>query len=95
MTETKIEIHLNIYMEVVSPKMTNLLDEVDKVGEVVIYIRNMDYTYNRVMDIINYGTHVKIVEYYRSQIGEVSVERVLHNVKPSAVLRLLFPNSFK
>jgi len=95
----KLEIKLNTYLEVVEPKDKNLLDIADNSREIVVSVFTPDpesgYVIDDILKIVNYGTHVKLVEYYRSPIGEISIERVIDNTKPSTVLKMLFPNTFK
>jgi len=95
----KLEIQLNTYLEVVEPKDKNLLDIADNTKEIVVSVFNPDpvsgYTYDDILRIINYGTHIRLTEVYRSPLGEITIERFLFNVKPSSILKLLFPNTFK
>ena len=91
----KLEIKLNMFMELVEPRIPNLLDYVDNVDEVDVYVMNGDYTDDRILKINSYGDHVKVWEFYKSRIGEVTIERVIHNKKPSEVLKVLFPDTFK
>jgi predicted RNA binding protein with dsRBD fold (UPF0201 family) len=97
--DKKLEIKLNPYLEIVEPKMSNLLEIVDNMREIDVDVFDTDpisgYIFVNVMRLINYGDHVKVVEKYESPLGEVHVEKVYENVKPSDVLRMLFPQTFK
>jgi len=95
----KLEIKLNTYLEVVEPKDKNLLDIADNSKEIVVSVFNPDpvsgYVFDEILRMTNYGDHVKLNEVYRSPLGEVNIERVIDNAKPSTVLKVLFPNTFK
>jgi len=92
--EQKVEIRLNMFLELISPK-EDILNKIDDVREISVSVANPDYSEDTILDIINYGDHLKIVERYRSPLGEINVIKVLDDVKPSVVLKLLFPNIFK
>jgi len=91
----EIELYLNIYLELRDPKTKDVLDKVDNARKVTVFVDNPDYTYDKVLTIFNYGTHISVIEYYKSRIGEVTVERSYVNIKPSTFLRMILPNTFK
>jgi len=95
----KIEINLNSYMEIVEPKVGNLLDIVDNSKEICINILNTDQMsggiFENVLKIVNYGDHIIVTEKYHSPLGEIYVEKHYEDVKPSAILKILFPDTFK
>ena len=93
--DEKIEIHLNMFLELVNPKTKDVLDKVNSVREISISVMNSDYSEDTVLDIVNYGDHLKLIEKYKSPLGEINVVKVLDNVKPSQVLKMLFPDIFK
>jgi len=95
LSEERIELYLNIYLELRRPKEKDILDKIDNAKEIVVFVDNIDYTHDRVLTIKNYGTHIRVIEYYNSRIGEVTVERSYDNIKPSTFLKMLFPNTFK
>jgi hypothetical protein len=95
----KLEINLNQYGELVEPKMENLLDIVDNTREIDINIFDTDpmsgYIFVNFMKIKNYGDHLNVIEKYRSVVGEVIIEKTYRNIKPSTLLKILFPDTFK
>ena len=91
----KMELELNAYLVLVNPKTKDVLDKVDNVKEIYVFVDNIDYTQDMVLKIINYGDHIRVIEHYKSVIGEVNIERAFDNIKPSMILRMLFPSTFK
>jgi hypothetical protein len=94
MVEGSIELVLNKYLELISPKEGVKQDDIDSKGEIIVYTRDEDYDQVRLLTIINYGNHIKVEEYYYSYLGDVTIEKVFHGVKPSSILRLFFPKVF-
>jgi len=95
----KIEINLNQYGELVEPKLPNLLEIVDNTKEIYINILDTDPmsggVFVNVLKLINHGDHVKVVERYKSPLGEITIDKHYENAKPSDILKLLFPYTFK
>ena len=99
MSAQEVEIKLNTNLEIVEPKSTNLTDLVDNAKNIVVSVLDTDPIsggiFLDVLRLINYGDHIVEREIYRSPLGEVTIERVWDGIKPSALLKLLFPNTFK
>ena len=99
MSGQEIEIKLNTSLELVEPKSTNLSDLIDNAKNIVVSVLDPDpisgLIFLDILKIINYGDHIKVEEKYRSPLGEIIIERILHNIKPSVFLRLIFPSTFK
>ena len=58
----------------------------------VSYVNSIDsFTYDKILEIKNYGDHIRVQEFYKSFLGEVTVEKVLYGIKPSEFLKILFP----
>jgi predicted RNA binding protein with dsRBD fold (UPF0201 family) len=97
--DKKLEIKLNQYGELVEPKIENLLNIVDNTREIDVDIFDTDpisgYIFVNFMKIKNYGDHLNVIEKYRSPLGEIQIEKTYENVKPSELLKLLFPHTFK
>ncbi len=83
-----MDIFLNKYLELITPKE---LKDIDDVREINIYVTNEEYYHQRILTIINYFGHIKIVEYYESPLGTVYLEKIFHNIKPSDIIRMYFP----
>jgi len=93
MTKT-VDMHLNKYLELVKvyPEKT---ENLENVNEINIYVITDENLYNqKIMTIINYHNHVKIIEYYESPLGEVYIEKT-YNVKPSDIIQFLFPKVYE
>jgi hypothetical protein len=95
MVEGSIELVLNKYLELISPKEGVKQDDIDSKGEIIVYTRDEDYDQYKILKITNYGNHIIVSEYYYSYIGEIEVRKGFHGVKPSEVLRLYLPHLFK
>jgi len=94
MAQNSIDIRLNKYLELTDPKNVDI-SEVNNVEQINIYVIDDNYFHYWVLTIKKYETYIKIVEHYESPIGEVFLEKRIYGVKPSDVLRLLFPKLFK
>ena len=58
----------------------------------VSYVNSIDsFTYDKTLEIKNHGDHIIVQEFYKSFLGEVTVEKVLYGIKPSEFLKILFP----
>jgi len=95
MVEGSIELVLNKYLELISPKKGITPIDVDSKDEIIVYTIDEDYDQYKILKIINYGSHIEVSEYYYSYIGEIEVRKGLHGVKPSSILQLFFPKIFK
>jgi len=90
-----MDIYLNKYLELVHPHLD--LREIDNVKEINIYIADDCDVCNKqkVLTIINYEKALKIIEYYESYLGEIRVEKLIYNKKPSEILQIFFPKLFR
>jgi len=93
--EGSIEIILNRYLEPIIPKSDEIKNKIDCVRDIVVFVRDENYNDYKILSIINYGTHILLKEHYESPVGEVVIERVLHYIKPSTILKILLPKIFK
>ena len=89
-----MDLRLNKYLELIEPKNINI-SEVDAMEQINVYVVNDDYLHYWVLTIKRYETYIKIVEHYESYVGEVFLEKRFYGVKPSDLLRVLFPKLFK
>jgi len=89
-----MDLRLNKYLELIEPKNINI-SEVDTMEQVNVYIVDDNYFHYWVLTIKNYETYIKVMEHYESPIGEVFLEKRFHSVKPSDILRVLFPKLFE
>ena len=89
------EIYLNGFGQLIGQEKISET-EVDSSRTIEVYVATayLDFTgsfsYDKVLEIKNYGDHIRLTEYYKSFLGEVTVEKVLYS-KPSDALRMLFP----
>jgi len=95
----KIEIKLGTSLELVEPKDKDLLIKVDNSREINIDVLDPDpvtgYIFINILKIINYGDHILVREIYRSPLGEITIDKHYENAKPSEVLKMYFPHTFK
>jgi len=89
------EIYLNGFGQLIGEKISETEVDSSRIIEVYIATAYLDFTgsftYDKILEIENYGDHIKITEYYKSFLGEITVQKVLHNIKPSSFLKMLFP----
>jgi hypothetical protein len=85
-----VDIFLNKYLELITTNPLTDSKDFDNVREINVYVTDDSYNHYKVLTIINYGGHVKIIEHYESPIGETHIEKIIRNAKPSEILRLLF-----
>ena len=93
------EIYLSFGKLIGQEKISETEVDNSRIIEVYIatgYLNVVDsFTYDKILEIKNYGDHVRVQEFYKSYLGEVVIDRVLNNAKPSQVLKMLFPDIFK
>jgi len=94
MAQNSVDIRLNKYLELIEPKNINI-SEVDTVEQINVYVVDDAYFHYWVLTIKNYETYIKVMEHYESPIGDIYVEKRFYGVKPSDLLRVLFPKLFK
>lgn len=89
----------NQHGELVEPRLSNLLEIVDGTKEIHVNVLDTDPIsggiFVNVAKLINYGDHVKVIKKYGSLLGKIEIEETYRNIKPSEVLKMLFPNTFK
>ena len=95
MSQEEVEINLNKYLELIDKKQSEMINKIDDMKKIDVYVVDDNYYSHKLLTIVNYSTHVKLVEYFESAISEASVERILHDVKPSTVLKILLPKLFR
>jgi len=94
MAQNLVDIRLNKYLELIDPKNVDM-SKVDSAEQINVYVVDDNYFHYWILTIKNYGAYIKVVEHYESYVGEVFLEKRIYGVKPSDILRVLFPKLFK
>ena len=94
-----LEIYLNGFGQPIQEK---IISETEVNSRLIIevyvatgYLASIDsFAWDKILEIKNYGDHVRVQEFYKSFLGELAVDKILYGVKPTDVLKMLFPNLY-